>query len=137
MGAAKFGERLWQKDATLWKADDPKHQAEIKIRMGWLDVVEVMQAHLSDMTTFAGEVKRAGFTHALLCGMGGSSLAPEVLRETFGVKRGYLDLAVLDSTDPEAILAAEARSNPARTLYIISSKSGSTTEPNAFFAYFW
>ncbi len=135
--AAKFGERLWQKDATLWKADDPKHQAEIKIRMGWLDVIEVMKAHLSDMTTFAGEVKRAGFTHALLCGMGGSSLAPEVLRETFGVKRGYLDLAVLDSTDPEAILAAEARSNPARTLYIISSKSGSTTEPNAFFAYFW
>src|SRR5579859_3840159 len=134
---AKFSERLWKKDSTLWKPDDPQHQAEIKIRMGWLDVIEEMKAHLTDLTTFAGEVKRAGFTHAMLCGMGGSSLAPEVLRETFGVKRGYLDLAVLDSTDPAAVLAAEARSNPARTLYIISSKSGSTTEPNAFFAYFW
>jgi len=137
LSKAKFGERLWQKDSTLWKPDDPKHQAEIKIRMGWLDVIEEMKAHVTDMTTFAGEVKRAGFTHALLCGMGGSSLAPEVLRETFGVKRGYLDLAVLDSTDPAAVQAAEARSNPARTLYIISSKSGGTTEPNAFFAYFW
>jgi transaldolase/glucose-6-phosphate isomerase len=134
---ARFGERLWQKDSTLWKAGDEKHQAEIKIRLGWLDVIDEMKAHVTDMTTFAGEVKRAGFTHALLCGMGGSSLAPEVLRETFGVERGYLDLAVLDSTDPAAVLAAEARSNPARTLYIISSKSGSTTEPNAFFAYFW
>ncbi len=137
LAQAKFGERLWKKDATLWKPDDAQHQAEIKIRMGWLDVIEEVKAHVTDLTTFAGEVKRAGFTHALLCGMGGSSLAPEVLRETFGVKRGYLDLAVLDSTDPEAVLAAEARSNPARTLYIISSKSGSTTEPNAFFAYFW
>ena len=137
LAQAKFGQRLWQKDSSLWKPDDPKHQAEIKIRMGWLDVIDEMKAHITDMTTFAGEVKRAGFTHALLCGMGGSSLAPEVLRETFGVKRGYLDLAVLDSTDPQAVQAAEARSNPARTLYIISSKSGSTTEPNAFFAYFW
>ena len=137
MEQAKFGERLWKKDSTLWKPDDEKHQAEIKIRMGWLDVIEQMKMHVTDMTTFAGEVKRAGFTHALLCGMGGSSLAPEVLRETFGVRRGYLDVAVLDSTDPAAVLAAEARSNPARTLYIISSKSGSTTEPNAFFAYFW
>jgi transaldolase/glucose-6-phosphate isomerase len=137
MAQARFGERLWKKDTTLWKPGDEKHQAEIKIRMGWLDVIEEMKAHVTDMTTFAGEVKRAGFTHALLCGMGGSSLAPEVLRQTFGVKRGYLDLAVLDSTDPAAVLAAEARSNPARTLYIISSKSGSTTEPNAFFAYFW
>ena len=137
LAVAKFAERLWQKDSTLWKPDDEKHQAEIKIRLGWLDVIEQMQTRVSEMTTFAGEVKRAGFTHALLCGMGGSSLAPEVLRETFGVARGYLDLGVLDSTDPAAVLAAEARSNPARTLYIISSKSGSTTEPNAFFAYFW
>jgi glucose-6-phosphate isomerase len=137
LAEAKFAERLWHKDSTLWKPDDVKHQAEIKVRLGWLDVIELMQTRVSEMTTFAGEVKRAGFTHALLCGMGGSSLAPEVLRETFGIARGYLDLGVLDSTDPAAVLAAEARSNPARTLYIISSKSGSTTEPNAFFAYFW
>ncbi len=137
LAAAKFGERLWHKDSSLWKPDDPAHQAEIKIRLGWLDVFELMHTRVSEMATFAGEVKRAGFTHALLCGMGGSSLAPEVLRETFGVLKGYLDLAVLDSTDPAAVLAAEARSNPARTLYIISSKSGSTTEPNAFFKHFW
>ncbi|MEP7356531.1 MAG: bifunctional transaldolase/phosoglucose isomerase, partial [Anaerolineales bacterium] len=137
LAEAKFAERLWKKDPTLWKADDPKHQAEIVNRMGWLDVHELVASRASELTTFAGEARRAGFTHALLCGMGGSSLAPEVLRETFGVARGYLDLGVLDSTDPAAILAAAARSNPARTLYIISSKSGSTTEPNAFFAYFW
>ena len=137
MDAARFGERLWKKDATLWKPDDPAHQAEIKIRMGWLDVVDWMQTKVTEMTTFAGEVKRAGFTHALLCGMGGSSLAPEVMRETFGVAKGYLDLAVLDSTDPAAVINAEARSDPQRTLYIISSKSGGTTEPNAFFKFFW
>ncbi|MCC6190970.1 MAG: bifunctional transaldolase/phosoglucose isomerase [Anaerolineales bacterium] len=137
LAAADFIKRLWRKDSTLWKPGDAAHQAEIKIRLGWLDVFDQMQAHTAELTTFAGEVKRAGFTHALLCGMGGSSLAPEVLRETFGVAKGCLDLAVLDSTDPAAVLAAEARSNPARTLYIISSKSGSTTEPNAFFKYFW
>ncbi len=137
LAEAKFVERLWRKDPTLWKPDDPKHQAEIKNRLGWLDVHELVASRVSELTTFAGEARRAGFTHALLCGMGGSSLAPEVLRETFGVARGYLDLAVLDSTDPAAVLAAEARSNPARTLYIIASKSGTTTEPNAFFAYFW
>lgn len=135
--AAKFGSRLWQKDASLWKPDDAAHQAEIKIRMGWLDVVELMLTKVSEMTTFAGEARRANFTHAVLCGMGGSSLAPEVLRETFGVAKGYLDLAVLDSTDPAAVLNAEAWGKPERTLYIIASKSGGTTEPNAFFAYFW
>ncbi len=137
MDAARFGERLWKKDSTLWKPDDPAHQAEIKIRMGWLEVADLMQTKVTEMTTFAGEVKRAGFTHALLCGMGGSSLAPEVLRETFGIAKGYLDLAVLDSTDPAAVLNVEARSDPQRTLYVISSKSGGTTEPNAFFKFFW
>ncbi|MCC7361275.1 MAG: bifunctional transaldolase/phosoglucose isomerase [Anaerolineales bacterium] len=134
---AEFGKRLWKKDSTLWKPDAPAHQAEIRIRLGWLDVFTTMQGRLDEMTACAQAAQRAGFTHALLCGMGGSSLAPEVLRETFGLAPGYLDLAVLDSTDPAAVLAAEARSDPARTLYIIASKSGSTTEPNAFFKYFW
>ena len=137
MDAAQLAQRLWKKDATLWKPDDPAHQDEIRIRLGWLDVVDLMQTKVSEMTTFAGEVKRAGFTHAVLCGMGGSSLAPEVLRETLGVAKGYLDLAVLDSTDPSAVLNMAGRSDPARTLYIIASKSGSTTEPNAFFQFFW
>jgi transaldolase/glucose-6-phosphate isomerase len=134
---ADFAKRLWKKDPTLWKPDDAAHQKEISIRLGWLDVFTTMQGRVSEMTAFAEEAQRAGFTHALLCGMGGSSLAPEVLRETFGVAPGYLDLGVLDSTDPAAVRAAEARSNPATTLYIIASKSGSTTEPNAFFKYFW
>ena len=137
MDEAKFGVRLWKQDSTLWKPDDPTHQAEIKMRMGWLNVVDLMQMKVSEMTTFAGEARRAKFTHALLCGMGGSSLAPEVLRETFGVTKGYLDLAVLDSTDPAAVLAAAKRSHPARTLYLIASKSGGTTEPNAMFQFFW
>jgi transaldolase / glucose-6-phosphate isomerase len=137
LSESDFGRRLWAKDASLWKPDDPVHQAEIRNRLGWLDVLDLMQARASEMTTFAGEVRRAGFTHGLLCGMGGSSLAPEVLRQTFGVAPGWLDLAVLDSTDPAAVASAEARSSPARTLYIIASKSGTTTEPNAFFSYFW
>ncbi|MDW8327198.1 MAG: bifunctional transaldolase/phosoglucose isomerase, partial [Anaerolineales bacterium] len=137
LDADRFGARLWQKDPTLWKPDDPTHQAEIKIRLGWLDVAETMARRVTELTTFAGEVRRAGFTHALLCGMGGSSLAPEVMRTTFGVAKGYLDLAVLDSTDPAAVLAAAARSDPARTLFIIASKSGGTAEINAMFKFFW
>ncbi len=137
MASIRFGERLWKKDASLWKPDDPAHQKEIAIRLGWLDVADTMTTRVSEMTTFAGEARRAGFTHALLCGMGGSSLAPEVLRESFGVAKGYLDLAVLDSTDPAAVRRAEARGDVARTLFIIASKSGSTTEPNAMFQYFW
>ncbi len=137
LAKADFARRLWAKDSTLWKADDPLHQAEIKARLGWLDVIDLMRTKVAEMTGFAAGLKEAGLTHALLCGMGGSSLAPEVLRETFGVRAGSLDLGVLDSTDPAAVLAAEARSDPAKTLYIIASKSGGTTEPNAMFKYFW
>jgi transaldolase / glucose-6-phosphate isomerase len=137
LGQADFVRRLWAKDATLWKPDDPQHQAEIKIRLGWLDVMDLMQTRVDELTAFAAGLRPAGLTHALLCGMGGSSLAPEVLRETFGVRDGYLDLAVLDSTDPAAVLAAEARAPVANTLFIIASKSGGTTEPNAMFKYFW
>lgn len=133
----KMPERLWKQDPTLWKADDPAHQAEIKIRMGWLDVVDLMLTQVDDLTAFADEIKKAGFTRAVLCGMGGSSLAPEVLRRTFGVARGAVDVQVLDSTDPAAVAALERWSEPAKTLYIVSSKSGGTTEPNVFFQYFY
>lgn len=133
----KFGERLAKKDAALWKPEDAAHQAEIKIRLGWLDVADLMATKVEELQAFALQVKRAGFTKAVLCGMGGSSLAPEVLRETLGVAKGYLDLTVLDSTDPAAVITAETRGNLARTLFIIASKSGSTTEPNAFFQFFW
>ncbi|HLK10379.1 MAG TPA: bifunctional transaldolase/phosoglucose isomerase [Candidatus Binatia bacterium] len=137
LDAARFGERLWRHDATLWKPADPAAQAEIARRLGWLAAPETMRPHLEELARFAVEVREAGFTHALLCGMGGSALAPELLRHTFGVARGAIDLAVLDSTDPAAVLAAERRSVPARTLYLVSSKSGSTMEVDAFLRYFW
>ncbi|MFN8545773.1 MAG: bifunctional transaldolase/phosoglucose isomerase [Candidatus Binatia bacterium] len=137
LDTARFGERLWHKDSTLWKADDAAAQREIAARLGWLDVVGAMRARLDDLRAFATGARADGFTHALLCGMGGSSLAPEVLRTVFGVARGGLDLAVLDSTDPAVVLAAGQRSDPARTLYLVSSKSGGTAEVNAFLAFSW
>ena len=137
MDEARVGARLWQKDPTLWKADDPKHQAEIANRFGWLALVERMEARVAELEAFAAEVRHDGFERALVCGMGGSSLAPEVLRRAFGVASGCTDVAVLDSTDPAAVRSATAWSEPARTLYLISSKSGTTTEPNAFFRFFW
>ena len=129
--------RLWKKDASLWPAIDDAALSEIARRLGWLDVAQTMPSQVPMLLGFADEVRAAGFTHALLCGMGGSSLAPEVLRRSLGVRRGYLDLAVLDSTDPAAVLAAMQRSDPARTLYLMSSKSGDTIEVQAFLAFFW
>lgn len=137
MAEAGVPARLWQKDATLWKPDSVDHQNEIRIRMGWLDLAEMMRERVSELTTFAGEVRRAGFTHAVLCGMGGSSLAPEVFRETFGVAKGYLQLYVLDSTDPAAVLSTLSAVDLPRTLFIIASKSGGTAEINAMFRFFW
>lgn len=137
LDAARFGERLWKLDPTLWKPDDPAAQTEIAIRMGWLGVPKTMRAEVPALRAFVDEVRGLGYTHALLCGMGGSSLAPEVFRRTFGVAKGHLDLAVLDSTDPDAVRAAVGRSDPAKTLYIISSKSGGTAEVSAFFNYCW
>ena len=137
MDEAKLPERLWKQDPTLWKPADSAHQAEIKIRMGWLDVVDLMLTKVDELQAFAAEIRKAGFTRAVLCGMGGSSLAPEVLRRTFGVAKGACDVAVLDSTDPAAVATLERWSDPAKTLYIVSSKSGGTTEPNVFFQYFY
>ena len=134
---ARVAERLWKKDTTLWKGDDAAHQAEIAVRLGWLDVVGTMQERVPDLTAFVGELRDARFTHAVLCGMGGSSLAPDLFRRTFGVARGHLDLAVLDSTDPQAVLSTAERSAPASTLYVVSSKSGGTVEVTSFFRYFW
>lgn len=131
-----FVARMWDKDPTLW-TPDPAHHAEIRERLGWLTVPETMEGRAGELEDFAREVRSAGFTHALLLGMGGSSLCPEVLRATFGVAPGFLDLAVLDSTDPAQVEQAVHRSDPAKTLYIVASKSGSTTEPNVFLAFFW
>ncbi len=137
LDTAGVGTRLWKKDATLWRTNDPAVAQAIGERMGWLDVARTMPPHFEELGAFADEVRTAGFTHAVLCGMGGASLAVEAFRHGLGVRRGFLDLAVLDSTDPAAVLAAVQRSDPAHTLYILSSKFGDTIEVQSLLALFW
>jgi glucose-6-phosphate isomerase len=129
----KIISRIWKHDHTVWK-DDP---AEITNRLGWLHSPEVMSDSVPHITDFVNTIRSEGFTHALLLGMGGSSLAPEVFRYTFGVNPGFLDLAVLDSTDPGAVLEKEKSLNPRHTLYIVSTKSGGTVETISFMKYFY
>jgi glucose-6-phosphate isomerase len=131
-----FVARMWVKDPILW-TPEASHHAEIRDRLGWLRVPRMMENQMDEIDDFVQEVRQTGFTHVLLLGMGGSSLCPEVLRATFGVASGFLDLAILDSTDPVQVERAARWSDPAKTLYIVASKSGSTTEPNMFFAFFW
>ena len=123
--------RLWRHDASLWTGTD-----EAKW-LGWLGVTDDQLAHIEHLKSIAEEVRSAGFKHALLLGMGGSSLCPEVMRLTFGKIPGFPDLHVLDSTDPAQIRAIEKRIDIASTLFIVSSKSGGTLEPNIFKQYFF
>jgi transaldolase/glucose-6-phosphate isomerase len=123
--------RLWARDASLWTGADEAHW------LGWLSVTDDRMAHLAHVQSLAQEVQNAGFSHALLMGMGGSSLAPEVLKMTFGQIDGYPELLVLDSTDPAQIEAFESQIDVANTLFIVSSKSGTTLEPNIFMQYFF
>ncbi|MBI3003164.1 MAG: glucose-6-phosphate isomerase [candidate division NC10 bacterium] len=127
--------RLWERDASLWTAE-PARQKAIKNRLGWLTVTEAMAAEREALRALREEVRGAGFRRALLLGMGGSSLAPEVCRFTFGVPPGGLDLAVLDSTVPAAVRALADGAEETRTLYLVSSKSGTTAETLAFFRFF-
>src|SRR6185503_5393170 len=123
--------RLWSRDATLWTGADEASW------LGWLAVAGEQRVRASALGDLANEIRRAGFTHALVLGMGGSSLCPEALKSTFGRIAGYPELFVLDSTDPGQIHALEHRIDVARTLFIVSSKSGTTLEPNIFFSYFF
>ena len=132
----KVATRLFRNDPTLWTPDRKAHE-EIRSRLGWLTLPEKSRIMVPDLVAFADEIRQAGYTHALLLGMGGSSLAPEVMRLVSGVAPGYLDLTILDSTDPAQVGAAAHRSPVKRTLYIVSSKSGGTAEVNAFLDYFW
>jgi transaldolase/glucose-6-phosphate isomerase len=127
---AKSG-RLWAKDATLWTGSDEASW------LGWLGIVDEQRARLAELQQLAHEVRDIGFLHALVLGMGGSSLCPEVLQQTFGRAPGFPALHVLDSTDPAQVQAFERRIDLARTLFIVSSKSGSTLEPNIFKQYFF
>jgi glucose-6-phosphate isomerase len=126
--------RLREGDASLW---GPPGTEEISDRLGWLTIGERMLAVLDELEAFAEQVSRDGFTDVVLLGMGGSSLAPEVLRRAFRHRPDRPTLHVLDSTDAGAIGAVQAAIEPARTLFIVSSKSGGTIEPRSLFAYFW
>ena len=123
--------RLWARDAALWTgADEAKW-------LGWLDLPKTTDADCRELAAFAEEIKRDGFVHALVLGMGGSSMCPEVLAETFGRQTGFPALQILDSTDPAQIRAREASIDLRKTLFIVASKSGSTLEPNIFKDYFF
>ena len=123
--------RLWQRDASVWTGTDEAQW------LGWLDITEQQLAQLDLFKKVAADIKKAKFKHALLLGMGGSSLCPEVLRLTFGRIKGFPELHVLDSTDPAQIKAIEAEVDLKSTICIVSSKSGSTLEPNIYKQYFF
>lgn len=123
--------RLWDRDASLWTGTDESNW------LGWLDIVEEQSAQQEQLQKFAKEVQTRGFEHILLLGMGGSSLCPEVLRMTFGHIPHFPVLHVLDSTDPAQVKAFEHQIDISKTLFIVSSKSGSTLEPNIFKQYFF
>lgn len=127
--------RLWEKDHTLWK-DDEAAKKNIENSLGWLRMPEEMPSRIGEMSAFTEEARKR-FKHVLLLGMGGSSLAPEVLRQAFGPREGYPVLHVLDSTEPETVARAREEADPKDTLYIVASKSGTTTEPLRFMDYFW
>ena len=128
--------RLWAKDPSLWHRD-PGHQTVIANALGWLHIIEQQVHHTGRIKAVAETIRSEGFKHVLLLGMGGSSLCPEVCRMTFGVLPGYPELHVLDSTVPSQVRSFEQRVDLAKTLCIVSSKSGSTTEPLVFYRYFF
>jgi transaldolase/glucose-6-phosphate isomerase len=130
----RFLRRMWAKDHTLWSKEPVPELAD---RLGWLFLPETMKPRLGEMERFAEEAKRVGIKNVLLLGMGGSSLAPELFQMTFGNRKGRPSLAVLDSTHPEAIRRLEKGLDLQSTLFIVSSKSGGTTETSSFFKYFW
>ncbi len=123
--------RLWARDAALWSGADEAGW------LGWLGIAEAQLGRLEHLRRVAEDARTGGFTHALLLGMGGSSLCPAVLHETFGRIEGSPELHVLDSTDPAQVRSIEGKVDLARTLFIVSSKSGSTLEPNIFKQYFF
>ena len=122
--------RLWARDATLWTGGDENGW------LGWLSVTDDQLAHIGPLKEAAREIADAGVLHAVLLGMGGSSLGAEVIRQTFGTIKGFPELHVLDSTDPAQIAATENAVDLRRTLFIVSSKSGTTLEPNILLQYF-
>ncbi len=130
-----FLRRMWARDPSLW-TEDPRGQAEVRIRLGWLEAPETSRALLEPLAALRRSVQRSGIRRILLLGMGGSSLAPEVIASILHPS-GDLSFAVLDSTHPDQVRAAARAFPPAESLYIVASKSGTTAEPLAFLEYFW
>jgi len=137
LAADDFAARLWGADASLWKPGDDAHQQLIGGALGWLEVFDDVRDQIDGLSDFVAELRAEGFRSAVLLGMGGSSLAPEVLRDVLGAREGYLELHVLDSTDPAAVAAVEAAVDLETTLFAVASKSGGTTETASFHAYFY
>jgi glucose-6-phosphate isomerase len=128
--------RIWKKDPTVWKQDEAT-KAKISDRLGWLQVPQSALGSIADLNEFVQGVKEEGFKHVVLLGMGGSTLGPEVVYQTLGKVEGFPDFIMVDTTDADFIKSVRERIDPATTLFIVSSKSGSTIEPNTFMAYFW
>ncbi len=125
--------RIWDRDYTVWR----NNPTEISNRLGWLDCSDVAKTKLDEITKFVEEIKSEGFTHALLLGMGGSSLAPEVFKKVLGVKGGYLDLSILDSTHPDQVQSMIDKFSKEKTLFVVSTKSGGTVETISFMKRFY
>ncbi|HAT72257.1 MAG TPA: transaldolase [Elusimicrobia bacterium] len=135
LAAMDFAARLWKKDPELWKKDEAAKK-HISGALGWLDIPFKMLPKVGEIESFAAEIRGDGFTHVVLLGMGGSSLAPEVIRTVFQDARSPR-LIVLDTTDPGWVAHVRARLDLKRTLFIFASKSGGTIEPSSHFKYFW
>jgi transaldolase/glucose-6-phosphate isomerase len=131
--ADNVAQRIWKRDQALWGGPGVP---EIENRLGWLNVTETMLEHLSELIALRDELKADGYTDAVLLGMGGSSLGPEVIRQSFGDSATGLRLQVLDSTHPDAIVAIEQSVDLAKTIFIVSSKSGGTIETTSHYHYF-
>jgi glucose-6-phosphate isomerase len=130
----RMSSRIWSKDAALWKSDEAS-QENIASALGWLDIVGAMREKTGDLRIIAEDI-RANFDDVVVLGMGGSSLCPEVLRRSFGSAKGFPRLRVLDSTVPDAVRSLTAQLRLDRALFIVASKSGTTTEPRMFYRYF-
>lgn len=129
----KIAERIWKKDFTVWS----ENPTEISNRLGWLDLPEEMKNSVAEINEFVSQVKNGQFENALLLGMGGSSLAPEVFSRIFGTEEGFLKLSVLDSTHPDKVNECLEKLPAEKTLYIVSTKSGGTIETISFLKFFY
>ncbi|MHB8510120.1 MAG: glucose-6-phosphate isomerase [Candidatus Dormibacteria bacterium] len=135
LSAEEWARRLWARDGSLW-SDDPARAAAIAGWTGWLNVAADLARETGQFKGLQDDLRAGGFTHVVLCGMGGSSLCPDVLRATFGKRDGSPELHVLDSTDPSTITGVASLAAPGKTIHVIASKSGGTLETLSHFRWF-